>query len=638
MSTFEGLAFISDLLGSVKDEALSLDETSPFVAGEAFQLAKTGTFYSPVYGKITISSQDLRTMYENFKTRTPKAPTQLPIDYDHLSDEPKQPGDGRAAGWMDDLLLGEDGQTLWAKPSWTRKAAELIANGEYRFVSPYFLTNYLDKESGQKIGPTLKAAAITNRPFLEGMQPIPAPAIAASERVIAEIWKNPSIAVPHGFTLGTHSSRNTDPDTLPEIDFAGKNRSFPISTPGDVADAAAFMDRAGPDNHDPSKLKANIISIAKRKGSRFVEQLPDSWDPKDEATAMSEGTACKYCDAPTTRGGEAIKWAEMPGAPPGAGGGAGVITCPHCGAPVKYHDPLAAAMPMGAAPVPGAPPVGTPVAPVPTPGPPGVPPPAAPSGNIAPVAPHPPIPGAPGVPPAAPPMIPHPSMAPAAPPPAGVPPIAPIGQHPPAAPPAPAPPAAPPPAAAPPAAPGAPPAAPEPEKKKEKEMSDVTPVAMSELQAEVLSLKESTAKLEKELALRETQDRTRDGLSQLDRGLRAGKITRKQIGTDEVPTFTRKFALSDPKGFAEWLDKEAATVVDYVERGAAEEPQTTTVALAEKIHASATTKLDEMKKSNPNATYGDAVRAVNTEQRSLAESYDKAMSTPNGPRFTDIAS
>lgn len=168
---------VSDLQGSVR---LADGDSGPFVAGDWFQLAKVGTFFSPVYGKITISPQDLMTMFTNFKTKTPLAPTQLPIDYDHLSDEPQKPEDGKAAGWVQDLQVRDDG-TMWCQPLWTRRAAEMITNGEYRFVSPFFLTDYLDKASGKKIGPTLKAVAITNRPFLEGMQPIPPPAVAARE-------------------------------------------------------------------------------------------------------------------------------------------------------------------------------------------------------------------------------------------------------------------------------------------------------------------------------------------------------------------------------------------------------------------------------------------------------------------------
>ena len=68
-----------------------------------------------------------------------------------------------------------------------------------------------------------------------------------------------------------------DRDKIPGKDFAGKNRSFPIVTPGDVSDAASSIGRAGPDNYTPDKLKARIIAIAQRKGPEFVSELPKKW-------------------------------------------------------------------------------------------------------------------------------------------------------------------------------------------------------------------------------------------------------------------------------------------------------------------------------------------------------------------------
>ncbi len=64
---------------------------------------------------------------------------------------------------------------------------------------------------------------------------------------------------------------------MPEEDFAGKGRSFPIQTPEDVHDAAASIGRAGGDNHSPEELKANIKKIAKRKGPAFEAKLPAAW-------------------------------------------------------------------------------------------------------------------------------------------------------------------------------------------------------------------------------------------------------------------------------------------------------------------------------------------------------------------------
>ena len=73
---------------------------------------------------------------------------------------------------------------------------------------------------------------------------------------------------------------------MPEGDFAGKGRSFPIETPEDVHAAAQSIGRAGADNHDAGTLKANIKHIAKRKGPEFEARLPESW--KEPALAACE--------------------------------------------------------------------------------------------------------------------------------------------------------------------------------------------------------------------------------------------------------------------------------------------------------------------------------------------------------------
>lgn len=132
------------------------------------QIARTGAFTSERHGKFSITRDDLATMLRNFEAVTPKAPTQLPVDYDHLSLNPQHPGDGAAAGWITNLALRADGEELWAQVEWTPEGARRIARREYRFASPSFMKNYVDKD-GRAIGATLLAAAITNQPFLEGM-------------------------------------------------------------------------------------------------------------------------------------------------------------------------------------------------------------------------------------------------------------------------------------------------------------------------------------------------------------------------------------------------------------------------------------------------------------------------------------
>jgi hypothetical protein len=166
--------------------ALNLTDEAGAEPRSWIQVAKTGSFVSKQYGKFAITRDDLAQMLHNFANVTPKAPTELPIDYDHLSMDPKKPGDGVAAGWVKKLELRDGGDALWAEVEWTPKAAEAIKNREYQFVSPSFVKGHTYKD-GSQIGTTLLAAAITNHPFLEGMQALTlrTPAIAGVHLSVA---------------------------------------------------------------------------------------------------------------------------------------------------------------------------------------------------------------------------------------------------------------------------------------------------------------------------------------------------------------------------------------------------------------------------------------------------------------------
>jgi hypothetical protein len=90
-------------------------------------------------------------------------------------------------------------------------------------------------------------------------------------------------------------------------DFAGKDKSFPILKPEDVAAAAASIGRAGPGNYDTDELKARIIALAKRKGPAYVAQLPEAW--KDGAEHGGEGRSMSTLSSatPWDRGLDAVR-------------------------------------------------------------------------------------------------------------------------------------------------------------------------------------------------------------------------------------------------------------------------------------------------------------------------------------------
>ena len=88
----------------------------------------------------------------------------LSIDYEHQALDPVSNGPIPAAGWAD-LELRDDG--LWAvNVEWTPKAAEMLANREYRYISPAF---YAD-EDGRII--ELINVALTNIPATKRLQPL----------------------------------------------------------------------------------------------------------------------------------------------------------------------------------------------------------------------------------------------------------------------------------------------------------------------------------------------------------------------------------------------------------------------------------------------------------------------------------
>ena len=102
--------------------------------------------------------------------------------------------------------------------------------------------------------------------------------------------------------------RNMDPnvgggvdrDKVPAEDFAGPNRTYPIVTPGDVADAASLVGHAD----DPDAVKRNIVHIANRKGKDFVAALPDSWKKGSAGPAGPSADASKSTDEPEATKGQ----------------------------------------------------------------------------------------------------------------------------------------------------------------------------------------------------------------------------------------------------------------------------------------------------------------------------------------------
>ncbi len=93
-------------------------------------------------------------------------PPYLPIDYEHQSvDADQKNGPAPAAGWIHELELREDG--VWGRVEWTDRAAAMIAQREYRYVSPVF--QYRPK-TGRVV--RLLGAGLTHAPNLPTLRAV----------------------------------------------------------------------------------------------------------------------------------------------------------------------------------------------------------------------------------------------------------------------------------------------------------------------------------------------------------------------------------------------------------------------------------------------------------------------------------
>uniref|UniRef100_A0A6M3J3E6 Putative protease (I) and scaffold (Z) protein n=1 Tax=viral metagenome TaxID=1070528 RepID=A0A6M3J3E6_9ZZZZ len=154
------------------------------------QVAREGEWIHDHYGTFSLTADDLANMVMRFTS----GPRDVMVDYNHASFS-YDPEHAKAAGWVKELEIR--GTELWALVEWTPKAAQMIRDGEYRFISPELDYEVTSKESGEVLGTMLLAVGLVNRPFIEGMAPVELREGAAAELfVLSETVCRPKLSVP----------------------------------------------------------------------------------------------------------------------------------------------------------------------------------------------------------------------------------------------------------------------------------------------------------------------------------------------------------------------------------------------------------------------------------------------------------
>lgn len=139
------------------------------------QIAKPGTFRGHAAGKFSMNAETFTQIIANFNAQANKF---IPVDFEHASEQHPTEGSiphsgAPAQGWITQLELRADGN-LWGLVSWGDIARGYIKKGQYKFLSPAIVFGAKDRVSGKPCGARLSSVALTNNPFLDGMQPVAA--------------------------------------------------------------------------------------------------------------------------------------------------------------------------------------------------------------------------------------------------------------------------------------------------------------------------------------------------------------------------------------------------------------------------------------------------------------------------------
>ncbi len=118
-----------------------------------------GGFHQTPKGDFLCDALSVQMVIEAYNARI----NDMVIDYEHQTLSGME---APAAGWIKELIdKGQDG--IWARVEWTERAAQYIANREYRYISPVFFVRDADKRVTE-----LYNVALTNQPNIDGMVPL----------------------------------------------------------------------------------------------------------------------------------------------------------------------------------------------------------------------------------------------------------------------------------------------------------------------------------------------------------------------------------------------------------------------------------------------------------------------------------
>jgi hypothetical protein len=211
---------------------LSAVEATDAKAPVWMQIAKEGKYKGhPDFPEVDFTRPVLESVITNFRKHPAYVAGKdglgsakvVPFDYEHASELDPTSGSiplngAPAPAWVLELQVrdAEDGTAeLWALTQLGDQARAQIQKGEYQWTSVAVWRNAVHPVTGEPIGPVLTSVALTNHPFIQGMQALAASARGAG-RVLAEAHVYGKAESPEEAIIGLRGIFGLDPNAAPD--------------------------------------------------------------------------------------------------------------------------------------------------------------------------------------------------------------------------------------------------------------------------------------------------------------------------------------------------------------------------------------------------------------------------------------
>lgn len=233
------------------------------------QIARIGSFKGHGQGAFAFTPEVFERIVDNFAATENR---RVPVDYEHTSEvlpENVAQEGVPAVAWIVDIDdRGDAG--LWAAFEWVDpRAVEYVRTRRYLYVSPAVIFDATDKVTGQKIGARLTSVALTNHPFLDGMEPL-----TASETTTHLGPAPGAVHIPVGVTVTPRKETDKmEPETMADK-----------ADPAADAKAEAAPEKTSPDAGTKAAQRYNAICARLRSmGDAMGMAMPEGDEAAEDA-------------------------------------------------------------------------------------------------------------------------------------------------------------------------------------------------------------------------------------------------------------------------------------------------------------------------------------------------------------------